>query len=126
LQIHFILSIFSSKTAKKCGLSERHPEKQGLKLPASNQISHQGFLSERHPEKQGLKPTSFFLNFGHCSLSERHPEKQGLKHCDIPVEIEYAGAFRAPSRKTRIETPCLLVYLVPPDHFQSAIQKNKD
>jgi len=31
LQIHFILSIFSSKTAKKCGLSERHPEKQGLK-----------------------------------------------------------------------------------------------
>jgi len=31
LQIHFLLAIFTSKTAKKCGLSERHPEKQGLK-----------------------------------------------------------------------------------------------
>jgi len=36
-------------------LSERHPEKQGLKPPVSSPENQPGPLSERHPEKQGLK-----------------------------------------------------------------------
>ena len=39
----------------------------------------EGFLSERHPEKQGLKLISFSICAIPARLSERHPEKQGLK-----------------------------------------------
>jgi len=36
-------------------LSERHPEKQGLKLDEREDDLPRRKLSERHPEKQGLK-----------------------------------------------------------------------
>ena len=131
-------------------LSERHPEKQGLKhvledkycrieqtFRASSRktrietelhgATHTPWnLSERHPEKQGLKPFTGAFHAGSSFLSERHPEKQGLKLEDTQVRLRLKSAFRASSRKTRIETLLpeggdFLLHL-----FQSVIQKNKD
>ena len=107
-------------------LSERHPEKQGLKLnfPSSYRLIVP--LSERHPEKQGLKPKPDPHVDDKITLSERHPEKQGLKLWGEKWYKMLIQAFRASSRKTRIETkdderhPDLLLI------FQSVIQKNKD
>jgi len=82
-------------------LSERHPEKQGLKLEAVRTNKSLQDLSERHPEKQGLKPLINIAPLAAPTLSERHPEKQGLKPID------------------GVSTNILVV-------FQSAIQKNKD
>jgi len=62
-------------------------------------------LSERHPEKQGLKLEHGRVAGNHSPLSERHPEKQGLKlQYWAEVSESLHDSFRAPSRKTRIET----------------------
>jgi len=83
-------------------------------------------LSERHPEKQGLKLSPPFSFFFVRSLSERHPEKQGLK-LELRLQVRDSfKSFRAPSRKTRIETPRQIHYMSMRVAFQSAIQKNKD
>jgi len=68
--------------------------------------SHTTKLSERHPEKQGLKQQNGVQDIVvPLKLSERHPEKQGLKLYWLPYHITPAmSSFRAPSRKTRIET----------------------
>jgi len=85
-------------------LSERHPEKQGLKHIVTV-ITFDGLtLSERHPEKQGLKPINATIDLPPVELSERHPEKQGLKLIFLQRGTGSRNPFRAPSRKTRIET----------------------
>jgi len=87
------------------GLSERHPEKQGLKLRPVSPGGARDRLSERHPEKQGLKLRGPARITQGMHLSERHPEKQGLKPPSLTARMVSVRAFRAPSRKTRIETP---------------------
>ena len=83
-------------------LSERHPEKQGLKPGIPRIFFSFGGLSERHPEKQGLKHNPVLCPNACRRLSERHPEKQGLKQ-------EEGGGF-------------ITMFWF----FQSVIQKNKD
>jgi len=38
-------------------------------------------------------------------LSEQHPREQGLKHQDLDEALHFLDAFRATSKRTRIETP---------------------
>jgi len=67
--------------------------------------SGQRRLSEQHPREQGLKPSDVITGFTTIRiLSEQHPREQGLKRdqCfDIP---DILRAFRATSKRTRIET----------------------
>ena len=83
-------------------LSERHPEKQGLKQITPTTSSSIPRLSERHPEKQGLKLEEYQCPLRIHGLSERHPEKQGLK---LVLIVDNSDPFF---------------------DFQSVIQKNKD
>ena len=61
-------------------LSEQHPREQGLKLPGSLSWSLARLLSEQHPREQGLKQSYWFAK----------PDR--------------LIAFRATSKRTRIET----------------------
>jgi len=88
---------------KKCGLSERHPEKQGLKLHEvlGEFLVVPAFRASSRKTRIETSPSCGWSNV--CAkLSERHPEKQGLK---LRVCL-----YRMP------KSVC----------FQSVIQKNKD
>jgi len=64
--------------------------------------------------------------FGLCDLSEQHPREQGLKHgIDADMTLIY-GAFRATSKRTRIETIIEKLRHGDATIFQSNIQENKD
>ena len=135
----------------KRSLSERHPEKQGLK-PCETlvlNLSHvfqsviqknkdwnilhaRGSRTENNFQSviQKNKDWNLWWSGGRLSgqeLSERHPEKQGLKlSCAGSRLIESGPSFRASSRKTRIETMMMRCPMSSRICFQSVIQKNKD
>jgi len=96
---------YRDKAISNNKLSERHPEKQGLKLA---QIKEGDEIRKtfRAPSRKTRIETSSLKEIGGKgrNLSERHPEKQGLKHRILRNAVSNHVAFRAPSRKTRIET----------------------
>jgi len=59
-------------------------------------------------------------------LSEQHPREQGLKHPGNPLTLATVEAFRATSKRTRIETFPVYNQEDVFWHFQSNIQENKD
>jgi len=59
-------------------------------------------------------------------LSEQHPREQGLKPYLPQVGTQLQLAFRATSKRTRIETQLRVCHRVPAGGFQSNIQENKD
>jgi len=62
-------------------------------------------LSEQHPREQGLKLRRNFVSCHFRSLlSEQHPREQGLKHGLPQFGQRFGSAFRATSKRTRIET----------------------
>jgi len=131
-------------------LSEQHPREQGLKRTVVNKNRPEFKLSEQHPREQGLKRGYLMLGMGTYSLSEQHPREQGLKLTTSDYFSIAQKAFRATSKRTRIETICLTAAetLNPPFRatskrtrietnglcpktrdcrdFQSNIQENKD
>ena len=144
---HIILSEILANTA----LSEQHPREQGLKpsLRLSILKMLQAFratskrtrietqvslivtdveiqLSEQHPREQGLKHSTCYTIWNTASLSEQHPREQGLKLAYAPNTILIQEAFRATSKRTRIETVAAFEDGDVPHHFQSNIQENKD
>jgi len=58
------------------------------------------FLSERHPEKQGLKLVIIFPQAVELGLSERHPEKQGLK-LNTGVNVTLENVFQSAIQKNK-------------------------
>ena len=92
-------------------LSEQHPREQGLKH--DGEISHRLALelSEQHPREQGLK-LNVIRSFSAVSptLSEQHPREQGLKRHRENIALVEPEAFRATSKRTRIETLTLTEY----------------
>mgnify|MGYP006962354814 FL=1 len=84
-------------------------------------------LSEQHPREQGLKlPICQLQCRLPSTLSEQHPREQGLKHQDLDEALHFLDAFRATSKRTRIETSTPLVAPYGIVSFQSNIQENKD
>jgi len=84
-------------------------------------------LSEQHPREQGLKLCSTLQDvLAAAELSEQHPREQGLKLLSNYIFGVGHEAFRATSKRTRIET--FYQELIPrkPTRFQSNIQENKD
>jgi len=115
-------------------LSERHPRKQGLKLPYPRISPVTKRLSERHPRKQGLKQDvvgglapiigifqsdihenkdwNSFIRYNRRgretfrATSTKTRIETFLLHVQIP---QVWFSFRATSTKTRIETQCYLI-----------------
>jgi len=85
-------------------LSEQHPREQGLKLYGSIMLNSVLSLSEQHPREQGLKHGGFTLRKCFRNLSEQHPREQGLKLRTCIGIVLILCAFRATSKRTRIET----------------------
>ncbi len=106
-------------------LSERHPEKQGLKLPVllflQLRMNFQSAIQKNkdwnHTRSRKASHSSSFQ-----SAIQKNKDWNYMGFRRLPSD----DPFRAPSRKTRIETP------IPPlrrdifKNFQIAIQKNQD
>ena len=116
-------------TSSAVPLSEQHPREQGLKLPFSptalniratfratskrtriettagyTGVHRHQSLSEQHPREQGLKRATEDAINKRIFLSEQHPREQGLKPSTVWVTFTRRAAFRATSKRTRIET----------------------
>ncbi len=85
-------------------------------------------LSEQHPREQGLKlkRPGPAVNYPVTPLSEQHPREQGLKLTSSIWPRLPWYAFRATSKRTRIETIPQWDFWIPVRLFQSNIQENKD
>jgi len=84
-------------------------------------------LSEQHPREQGLKLGIWKASVPGATLSEQHPREQGLKlHSLTRLKPMTFSAFRATSKRTRIETILVSSKGDPGIVFQSNIQENKD
>jgi len=71
-----------------------------LKLVLDRVVDEDQVLSERHPEKQGLKLENDFIQSNARALSERHPEKQGLKLLKA-MEAAQNGNFQSVIQKNK-------------------------
>jgi len=118
------LQEFDHQRATTC-LSEQHPREQGLKLQCVANTGVGFTLSEQHPREQGLKHATHPWSILPFLLSEQHPREQGLKLDWFWIANATLLAFRATSKRTRIETRCWL-YIDAHIVFQSNIQENKD
>ena len=75
-----------------------------MKHDLSKWIARAAELSEQHPREQGLKHEVIPPRLEVLGLSEQHPREQGLKQ-PVGGRLRFADlAFRATSKRTRIET----------------------
>jgi len=108
-------------------LSEQHPREQGLKLTIPGRGGAIAELSEQHPREQGLKPKNELWREWDKMAFRATSKRTRIEtsYASTPTNSRY-HSFRATSKRTRIETRDLPSTPGTDHGFQSNIQENKD